>query len=112
METHGLNHLHLHVRDIEKSLRFYAAFGFEKVFGHEDMSFLVRPGFSDVLTLRASGMHGVDHFGFILKDATQLDDAIAELERRGGHLIERTKLEPVGVPTAFLTDPDGYHVQI
>ncbi len=112
METHGLNHIHFHVRDLEKSLRFYAAFGFQKVADHEDMCFLVRPGFSDVITLRVSEMHGVDHFGFILKDAAQLDEAIAELERRGGRVIERTKLEPFGTPSAFLTDPDGYHVQI
>ena len=112
METHGLNHIHLHVRDLEKSLRFYAAFGFQKVADHEDMSFLVRPGFSDVITLRGSGMHGVDHFGFMLKDATQLDEAIAELERNGGRLIERTTLGPLNTPSAFLTDPDGYHVQI
>ena len=76
METHGLNHIHLHVRDLEKSLRFYAAFGFQKVTGHEDMSFLVRPGFSDVITLRVSRMHGVDHFGFMLKDAARLCEAL------------------------------------
>ena len=112
METHGLNHLHLHVRDLEKSLRFYGAFGFQKVMAHDDMSFLVRPGFSDVLTLRASGMHGVDHFGFILKDAARLDAAIEELESRGGRVIEKTVLEPTGLPSAFVLDPDGYHVQI
>lgn len=111
METHGLNHLHLHVRDLETSLRFYAAFGFRKVTAHEDMSFLVRPGFSDILTLRASGQHGVDHFGFLLKDANRLDAAIASLERSGGRLIERTTL-PLGTPSAFLADPDGYRVQI
>ena len=111
METHGLNHIHLHVRDLEKSLHFYAAFGFQKIADHEDIHFLVRPGFSDVIALHVSGMHGVDHFGFILKDTAQLDDAIAELEGRGGRLLERAEL-PLGVPSAFLIDPDGYHVQI
>ena len=80
--------------------------------GHDDMSFLVRPGFSDVITLRESGMYGVDHFGFMLKDSTQLDAAIAELEKCGGRLLEKTKLEPGGAPAAFILDPDGYHVQI
>ncbi len=112
METHGINHIHLHVRDLEKSLRFYEAFGFRKVAGHDDKSFLVRPGYTDILTLRLSGMHGVDHFGIMLKDAAQLDAAIAELERCGGRLLEKTTLEPVGTPSAFIADPDGYHVQI
>ena len=112
METNGFNHIHLHIRDLEKSLRFYAAFGFQKVAGHKDMSFLVRPGCSDVITLRLSGMYGVDHFGFLLKDSTKLDAAIAELEQCGGRLLEKTTLEPGGAPAAFILDPDGYHVQI
>ena len=111
METHGLNHIHLHVRDLERSLRFYGAFGFQQVADHEDTSFLVRPGFLDVIALHVSGTHGVDHFGFILKDAARLDEAIAELERHGGSLIERTVL-PLGLPSAYLSDPDGYRVQI
>ena len=112
METHGLNHIHLHIRDLEKSLLFYGAFGFQKVSGHDDMSFLVRPGYSDIITLRSSGMHGVDHFGFLLKDAAQLEAAISELEQRGGRLLEKMTLEPLGIPSAFVIDPDGYHVQI
>jgi catechol-2,3-dioxygenase len=111
METHGLNHIHLHVRDVEKSMHFYAAFGFQKIADHEDISFLARPGFSDVLALHVSDAHGIDHFGFILKDAGQLDEAVAELERRGGKLVERTTL-PLGIESAYLTDPDGYRVQI
>ena len=112
METHGFNHIHLHVRDLDKSLRFYGAFGFQRVAGRDDMSFLVRPGGSDIITLRSSGMHGVDHFGFMLKDAARLDTAVAELESLGGQLLEKTILEPGGTPSAFVLDPDGYHVQI
>jgi catechol 2,3-dioxygenase-like lactoylglutathione lyase family enzyme len=112
MDTQGFNHIHLHVRNLEASLRFYAAFGFVKAAERGDHSNLVRPGESDIITLRVSNMHGVDHFGFMLRDASQLDAAIRELEAVGGRLIERTVLEPVGTPTAFLLDPDGYHVQI
>ena len=112
MDTHGFNHIHLHVRDLERSLRFYGAFGFRKVAERDDLSFLVRPGQPDIVTLRVSDMHGVDHFGFMLRDASQLDAAIAELERAGGRLLSRTTLPPLGTPTAFVLDPDGYHVQI
>ena len=111
METHGLNHLHLNVREIEKSLRFYAAFGFHRIFQHEDIHFVARPGHSDVIALHVSETLGVDHFGFILKDAEQLDAAIAELERSGGRLLERTVL-PIGLPSAYVSDPDGYRIQI
>lgn len=111
MDTHGLNHLHLHVRDFETSLRFYEAFGFQKVAQHEAIHFIARPGFSDVIALHASGEQRIDHFGFILKDAARLDEAIRELEQCGGRLLERTLL-PLGIPSAYLADPDGYRVQI
>ena len=111
MKTHGLSHIHIGVQDLERSLRFYGAFGFQKVAEHDDLHFLVRPGTSDVITLRLGGEHEVDHFGFMLQDPKDLDSAIAELERRGGKLIERMLIGP-NVPSAILTDPDGYRIQI
>jgi catechol 2,3-dioxygenase-like lactoylglutathione lyase family enzyme len=111
MKTHGLNHLHIAVQDLEKSLRFYAAFGFVEVGSHDTLHFLVRPGSSDVLTLNTSAEPGIDHFGFLLEDPSELDAAIAQLESCGGTLIERTTIGG-GIPSAFIADPDGYRVQI
>ena len=111
MKTHGLNHIHIAVKDLERSLRFYGAFGFQKVAAHDALHFLVRPGTSDVLTLNLEAEHGVDHFGFLLEDPADLDAAIEELEHCGGKLIERTTIGP-DVPSAFIADPDGYRIQI
>ena len=110
MEHHGLNHIHIVVSDLARSLRFYEALGYQRVAGHDDMHFLVRQGGSDILTLREGEGHEIDHFGFMLKDASTLDEAIEVLEKAGGKLVERLMVGPN--PSAILEDPDGYRVQI
>lgn len=112
METHGLNHIHIQVADLDRSLRFYAVFGFQRLAGHDDLHFLFRPGHKDVLTLRVAGEgRDVDHFGFMLEDPASLDAAVAELEAVGGKLVEKFELTG-NTPSAILEDPDGYRVQI
>jgi catechol 2,3-dioxygenase-like lactoylglutathione lyase family enzyme len=54
---------------------------------------------------------GVAHFGFRLKDAAALEAAIAEVEAAGGRLIRRGEHGP-GVPFAYVTDPDGYLIEL
>ena len=120
MKYQGLSHVHIVVRDLERSVRFYTeAFGLKEVFRKgEDMVFLQTPGRAECLTLKREDSErvgqngGVDHFGFPLADpARDIDAAIAEVERAGGRLLGREELAP-GVPTAFFADPDGYCVQI
>ena len=118
MRHRGLCHIHLAVRDIARSIRFYeSAFGLELLHRSGEMAFLRTPGRHECLTLRqvedgrAGDVGGIDHFGFPLEDPSELDAAIDEVLAAGGRLIERGALEG-GVPTAFVADPDGYHIQL
>ncbi len=121
IETEGLTHLHLVVRDLERSVRFYVdVFGMEETFRDgPNMVFLRTPGARDTLTLNADPAQvdqagrrgGVDHFGFRLKDASQLGAAIVAVEAGGGRLVERSEHVP-GVPFAYVEDPDGYLIEL
>lgn len=120
MRHKGMIHIHLVVRDLERSVAFYErAFGLKVILRHEDegMAFLQTPGTAEVVTLkqeasdRVGQQGGVDHFGFPLDDPAEIDEAIREVEAAGGRLIERTTLAG-GLPTAFVADPDGYRIQI
>jgi catechol 2,3-dioxygenase-like lactoylglutathione lyase family enzyme len=118
IETEGLTHLHLFVADLDRSLRFYReVFGLEEVFRDgPKMVFLRPPRTSDTITLnevpeKAGTGGGIDHFGFRLRDKANLDEAIAEVERAGGTLVERGERAP-GAPFAYVRDPDGYLIEL
>ena len=121
IETRGLDHIHLHVADVERSLRFYRdVFGVTETMRLYDgkMVFVRLPG-NGVLTLdetksRASGVGagaGIDHFGLGRDDSVDLDQAIREVEAAGGRLLERGEHAP-GVAYAYVSDPDGYVIEI
>lgn len=121
VETEGLTHLHLVVRDLERSLAFY-----RRVFGMDEMSrdgphlvFMRTPGSRDTITLNADPAHheragksgGIEHFGFRLKDRSQLDAAIREVETAGGRLVERGA-HSTDRAFAYVADPDGYLIEL
>ena len=113
VRTKGLYHLHLVVRDLERSLRFYqGVFGMEERFRvGPTMVFLNTPGSGDLITLnedpeeaeQAGRNGGVAHFGFKLEEGSDLDAAIGEIEAAGGKLISRGEHEP-GAPFAYVED--------
>ncbi len=120
MKHRGMIHIHLVVSDLDRSQKFYEqAFGLKEILRHDEerMVFLQTPGAGDVVTLREEQSNrigvcgGIDHFGFPLVDANDLDEAIREVEAAGGKLIERTEIGG-GLPTAFVSDPDGYRIQL
>lgn len=121
IKTHGLTHIHLIVRSLDRSLRFYqTVFGMKERFRDgPKMVFLNTPGSQDLITLnedpaaaqRAGVNGGVTHFGFRLADSASLEIAIAEVEGAGGKLIRRGEHAP-GVPFAYVADPDGYVIEL
>jgi len=121
VRTSGLYHIHLVVRDLDRSLRFYqGVFGMEEQFrAGPNMVFLRTPGSNDMITLNedpneahlAGRSGGVAHFGFALADPATLEAAIAEVERAGGRLVERGK-HGGHVPFAYVADPDGYVIEL
>jgi catechol 2,3-dioxygenase-like lactoylglutathione lyase family enzyme len=121
IKTEGLTHIHLVVRDLHRSVRFYReVFGMTERFRvGSDMVFLSTPGSRDLITLNrdeaaaanAGKNGGIAHFGFRLLDRSQLDAAIQEVERAGGRLVSRGEHAP-GVPYAYVADPEGYVIEL
>ena len=119
IRTHGLTHVHLLVSDLDRSLRFYTqAFGMQEQFRDgPHMVFLTTPGAADSVTLNEQpgdpriGAGGVDHLGFRLVEPADLDEAIRQVEAAGGRLVERGEHAP-GTRYAYVTDPDGYRIEL
>jgi catechol 2,3-dioxygenase-like lactoylglutathione lyase family enzyme len=120
IETMGLTHIQLAVRDVPRAVVFYqTVFGMEVMppGSGETIVFLRTPGASDTLTLTKMELNetpgaggGMHHIGFRLKDTKQIDAAIEAVVAAGGALVERGEHAP-GVGFAYVTDPDGYVIE-
>jgi catechol 2,3-dioxygenase-like lactoylglutathione lyase family enzyme len=122
IRTEGLTHIHLRVSDLDRSLAFYQrVFGLEEMFREgPNMVFLRTPGRRDTITLnedpdqdkaRVGDSGGIAHFGFRLADDADLELAIQEVRAAGGTLVRRGEHSP-GEPYAYVTDPDGYVIEL
>ena len=122
IETLGIRHMHLLVSEHARSVAFYKnVFGMEVGFRDGGILFLHSPGGRDDLALhlaetdderaRVGHQGGYEHFGITVKDRGRLDDAIALVIDAGGTLIEKGEHAP-GIPYAYVTDPDGYVIEL
>jgi catechol 2,3-dioxygenase-like lactoylglutathione lyase family enzyme len=121
IQTQGLTHIHIAVRDLQRSAAFYRdVFGMEVMErGDPTLVFMRTPGSFDTLTLRLASPEepvgqaggGVDHFGFRLKDRKDLDAAVDAVLAAGGSVVERGEHEP-GMGFAYVADIDGYVIEL
>ncbi len=115
IKARKLYHINLNVSDIERSVRFYRqAFGLVEDFREGlRMVFLSPQGADDVITLHQTdpvGPRGVAHFGFQIEGGN-LDDAVAAVVSAGGKFLSKGQHAP-GVLYAYVSDPDGYVIEL
>ena len=120
----NLIHTCYRITDIDRSVAFYEALGFEEVgrFPIRDEAinvFMNLPGDGDSPRLELTYNHGVDSYdlgtayGHI---AVSADDLDATLEQLAGQGIEPEKppysVREGGSRLCFVRDPDGYRVEL
>lgn len=66
---------------------------------------------SDAERARVGRQSGYEPFGITVKDREQLDDSIALVVQSVGQLVDKGE-HASGVPYAYITDPDGYVIEI
>jgi catechol 2,3-dioxygenase-like lactoylglutathione lyase family enzyme len=83
VQTHGLTHINLAVRDLGRALRFYEqVFGLREYGRGDGLVNTQAPGRHDIVTF------GIAHFGFRLVDPGDIDRAIAEVEHAKDQAID------------------------
>ena len=120
IKSQGLTHIQIAVSDLERSMKFYCdIFGMQVRFWvGPSMVFFNTPGSADTVTLRqveegqpVGPGGGIAHFGFRLQNKDDLETAIKEVVEAGGLLIDRGEHQP-GLPYAYVSDPDGYVIEL
>jgi lactoylglutathione lyase len=119
-----LVHTNMRVRDIDASLRFYEALGFERRgkldFGSAYNVYLGLPGDSDKLELTVNVGREEPYdigtgYGHIALEVEDLDAKLAELAERG-YEPEKPPYSPGGREDVgricFVQDPDGYRIEL
>jgi catechol 2,3-dioxygenase-like lactoylglutathione lyase family enzyme len=116
-----INHVVLHVTDLERSRRFYL-----EVLGFEDRTLRVNPGQAtnpgQTMSFLQGGAQGLDLFQVSSGDvhggkemnhmalcvaADDVDEVAGALERAGVEVSEKTPRNSV-----FISDPDGHRIEI
>ena len=117
-KTYGLTHLAIAVNDVKKTLEFYQqVFGMQTMYNQDGFIQLTTPGCNDILVFeekrdkRIGDTGGIAHFGFRLKDPTDIDEIINKVIAAGGIIIDKGEFVP-GSPYVFFKDPDGYTVEL
>jgi catechol 2,3-dioxygenase-like lactoylglutathione lyase family enzyme len=110
-----LNHLHLHVRDVARSRRFYETyFGFREKARHGEILFLTNDQAFDLALAPAANVEPFPpwfHFGFRLPSS----EAVRALHRQmtsEGVPAPRPLVDDPDLVSFRCTDPDGYAVEV
>ena len=123
MSAKRLVHTNMRVRDVDASLRFYEALGFERRgkldFGSAYNVYLGLPGDGDMLELTVNVGHDEPYdlgtgYGHIALTVDDLDGMLARLAEQGIE-PEKPPYHPGGreeYRICFVADPDGYRVEL
>jgi catechol 2,3-dioxygenase-like lactoylglutathione lyase family enzyme len=115
LKVTGINHVVLHVTDVERSKRFYM-----EVLGFEDRNLSVRSSMKasflrcgvqglDLFEVANGDVHGGEEMNHMALNvaADDLDEIVAALSKVGVETSDRTPRN-----TVFISDPDGHRIEM
>ena len=113
----GLRHIALFVRNLELTRNFYVKnFGFE-IEWEPDLDNVYLTSGSDNIALHRTTIDidretVLDHIGFLVRHAHDVDEWAEYLKERGVALISEPRTHRDGARSCYLSDPEGNKVQI
>ena len=113
----GIRHVALHVRNIERSIEFYAVLGMTIEWRPDARNAYLTSG-TDNLALHEieegaiGDSGGLDHFGFLVSTPEEVDSWAQRLQNRGVGLVQLPKTHRDGSRSIYFRDPDGKLIQL
>jgi catechol 2,3-dioxygenase-like lactoylglutathione lyase family enzyme len=113
----GLRHIALYVSDVERSLDFYRdVMGMELEWRPDPDNAYLTSGSDNLALHKRQGTGGtdrtLDHIGFVVPSADDVDDWARYLVGQGQHLTADPKTHRDGARSLYFEDPDGIRIQI
>ncbi|MCB1725060.1 MAG: VOC family protein [Chromatiaceae bacterium] len=117
---YGMRHVALFVRDLPACERFYVELlGMEVQWRPDDQNVYLTSGGDNLALHQASTDHArdeaaqrLDHIGFFVSAASDVDDWFAWLTSRGVPMRTEPRTHRDGARSFYCYDPDGTHLQI
>jgi catechol 2,3-dioxygenase-like lactoylglutathione lyase family enzyme len=106
-----LSHLHVDVRDLARSERFYSDVLGLPVDRRESSLIVRKPGFLMVLNSGEPSVAGTFHFGFRVATPGDVDAWFARFAVAGVPIVKAPNAAN-GVYVGRIADPDGYPIEI
>ena len=110
-----LEHVAIHCRDLNESIKFY-----EKFFGGSPTAirkgaagygfcFMKIDGSPSIQLMESSGQVGVHHYGFVTDD---IERVARDFKEKGAEIIRENRDQLGKLTTIFLKDPNGLELEI
>jgi predicted enzyme related to lactoylglutathione lyase len=117
-KTYGLTHLAIAVNDVNRTMKFYQyVFEMQTMYLEKGFLQLTTPGCNDIIVFEEKKDRpigetgGIAHFGFRLKNPTDISEMVNKIIYAGGTIIDKGEFVP-GSPYVFFKDLDGYEVEV
>jgi catechol-2,3-dioxygenase len=112
----NLNHLHLHVADVERAARFYEdLFGLRRLVWHGDALFLRDDAGMDLALAPATDVEPFPawfHIGFRLDSRAEVEALLARVEAENTPIKAPLTFEGDNFAFFRCADPDGYQIEV
>ncbi len=121
IQTFGVTHIQIAVKDLDRSAQFYKSFlGMKELRRFDNRAIMLQtPGSSEVFSINADPENesigqtgGIAHFGFRLREPMDMESLINTASNLGATPIEHGGTEEKGRLYAFIKDPDGYELEL
>jgi catechol 2,3-dioxygenase-like lactoylglutathione lyase family enzyme len=105
-----LNHVTLHVSDLDRSVAFYERLGLTQIVADKGYARFVCPQGDSTLSLHSRGETSIPGTTTIHFESDRLDELVEELKQDGIELEQEPTDQPYLWREATLRDPDGHRL--
>ncbi len=122
-KTRGLRHVALRVRNVQVSQQFYAdLFDMKVVWQPDPENVYMSTGYDNLALhqvsaaeqhqFNTSGLHPLDHVGFLMDSPDSVDKLFQEANERGITIVKPVQQHRDGCYSFYLYDPDMNTIQV